>query len=59
MNIPRLPAEQRREQILACSIDVLAKSNYQKARVADIADLVGISEAAIYKYFPSTALVPL
>jgi AcrR family transcriptional regulator len=53
MNIPRLPAEQRREQILACSIDVLAKSNYQKARVADIADLVGISEAAIYKYFPS------
>jgi len=53
MNVRRLPAEQRREQILACSIEVLAKSNYQKTRVADIADLVGISEAAIYKYFPS------
>lgn len=53
MNIHRLSAEQRREQILTCSIDVLAKSNYQKTRVADIADLVGVSEAAIYKYFPT------
>ena len=53
MNIHRLSAEQRREQILTCSIDVLAKSNYQKMRVVDIADLVGVSEAAIYKYFPT------
>ena len=53
MSSHRLSAEQRREQILARSIEVLAKSNYQKARVADIADLVGISEAAIYKYFPT------
>ena len=53
MNAHRLSAEQRREQILTCSINVLAKSNYQKARVADIANLVGISEAAIYKYFPT------
>jgi AcrR family transcriptional regulator len=53
MNVRRLSAEQRRKQILTCSIDVLAKSNYQKMRVADIADLVGVSEAAIYKYFPT------
>jgi TetR/AcrR family transcriptional regulator len=53
MKIQRLSAEQRREQILSCSIDVLAKSNYQKTRVADIAELVGVSEAAIYKYFPT------
>jgi TetR/AcrR family transcriptional regulator len=53
MEIHRLSAERRREQILTCSIDVLAKSNYQKTRVADIADLVGVSEAAIYKYFPT------
>ncbi len=49
----RLRSEQRREQILSCAIDILAKSNYQKARMADIADLVGVSEAAVYKYFPT------
>ncbi len=53
MNVRRLSSEQRKEQILTCSIEVLAKSNYQKARMTDIADLVGISEAAIYKYFPT------
>jgi TetR/AcrR family transcriptional regulator len=53
MSGKRLSAAQRKEQILACSIEVLAKSNFQKTRVADIADLVGISEAAIYKYFPT------
>lgn len=53
MEIRRLSAEQRREQIITCSISVLAKSNYQKMRLADIADLVGVSEAAIYKYFPT------
>jgi len=53
MTAQRLSAEKRREQILECSIKVLAESNYQKARVADIAELVGISEAAIYKYFPT------
>ena len=53
MNVHRLSGEQRRKQILACSIKVLAKSNYQKMRVAEIANLVGISEAAIYKYFPT------
>lgn len=49
----RLSAEQRKEQILTCAIDVLAKSNYDKTRVADIASLVGVSEAAIYRYFPA------
>ena len=53
MKPQRLSAEQRREQILSCSINVLAKSNYQKSRVTDIADLVGVTEAAIYKYFPT------
>lgn len=53
MKTQRLSAEQRREQILNHSIDVLTKSNYQKMRVVDIANLVGVSEAAIYKYFPT------
>jgi len=57
MTVRRLPAEKRREQILECSIKVLAESNYQKARVTDIAEIVGISEAAIYKYFPTKKLL--
>ena len=53
MSARRLPAGERREQIISCSIDALARSNYQKMRVADVAELVGVSEAAIYKYFPT------
>jgi AcrR family transcriptional regulator len=49
----RLPAEKRRKQILRCAVKVFARSNYQKTRVADIAVEAGISEATIYKYFPS------
>jgi len=49
----RLPAEERRKQILKCAIRVFARSNYRKTRVADIAAEAGISEAMIYKHFPS------
>ena len=48
----RLPAQERREQILQCAIRVFARSNYQSARIADIAAEAGISEAMIYKHFP-------
>jgi len=49
----RLPAEKRKEQILKCAVKVFARNNYQSARVADIASEAGISEAAVYKHFPS------
>jgi AcrR family transcriptional regulator len=49
----RLPAEKRRKQILKCAVQVFARSNYRKTRVADIAAEAGISEAMIYKHFPS------
>ena len=49
----RLPAKERRRQILRCAVKVFARSNFQVARVADIAAEAGISEAAVYKYFPS------
>ncbi len=48
----RLPASERREQILQCAIRVFARSNYQSTRIADIAKEAGISEAMIYKHFP-------
>jgi len=49
----RLPAEARKKQILKCAVKVFAKTNYQSTRVSDIAAEAGISEAAIYKHFPS------
>ena len=49
----RIPGQERREQILKCSIEVFARSNFQRARVADIAASAGISEAMVYKHFAS------
>ena len=49
----RLPAEERKKQILKCAVKVFAQTNYQSTRVADIAAEAGISEAAVYKHFPS------
>lgn len=49
----RLPAEKRRKQIVKCAVRAFARSNYRKTRVADIAAEAGISEAMIYKHFPS------
>ena len=49
----RLPAEERKKQILRCAAEVFARSNYSKAKVADIAAQAGISEAMVYKHFPS------
>ncbi len=49
----RLPAAQRKKQILLCAVKVFGQSSYRAARVSDIAAEADISEAAIYKYFPS------
>jgi len=55
----RLPAKERKIQILKCAVTVFARSNYQSARMADIAAEAGISEAAVYKYFPSKSAIYL
>ena len=49
----RLPARARKLQIVRSAVSVFARSNYRAAKVADIAAEAEISEAAIYKYFPS------
>jgi TetR/AcrR family transcriptional regulator len=58
-NRKRLPAEERRRQILASATKIFAQSNFQSARVADIAADVGVCEAAIYRYFPSKKAIYL
>jgi AcrR family transcriptional regulator len=49
----RLPAEERKKQILKCAVKVFARTNYQSTRVSDIAAEAGISEAMVYKHFPA------
>ncbi len=49
----RLPSDERKKQLLRCAAKVFARTNYRKARVADIAAEAGISEAAVYRHFPS------
>jgi AcrR family transcriptional regulator len=49
----RLPADQRRKQILKCAVKIFAQSNYRAAKVADLAAAAGVSEALIYRFFPS------
>ncbi|MDD2672225.1 MAG: TetR/AcrR family transcriptional regulator [Syntrophales bacterium] len=53
----RLPAEERKKQILRSAVAVFAQSNYRGAKVAEIAAASGVSEAALYKYFPSKKAV--
>ncbi|MCP3925883.1 MAG: TetR/AcrR family transcriptional regulator [Desulfobacterales bacterium] len=55
----RVPAEERKIQILKSAVTVFARSNYRTARMSDIASEVGISEAMIYKYFPSKKVIYL
>ena len=43
----------RREEILASAITVFATKSYQGTTVRDIAKEAGVSEALLYKYFPS------
>ncbi len=43
----------RREEILKSAIRVFASKSYQGTTVRDIAHEAGVSEALLYKYFPS------
>jgi TetR/AcrR family transcriptional regulator len=50
---PRRSAQQRRRLILQSAQAVFAASNYAKVGTADLAKAAGISEPALYRYFPS------
>lgn len=47
----RLPAEERRRQILDAAQDVFARRGYASAGTAEIAAAAGIGEPTIYRYF--------
>ncbi len=48
-----MPAEQRIEQILDAATEVFAKRSFRDVSTAAIAAAAGVSEPAIYRYFPS------
>ena len=49
----RLPAEERREQVLEVAADVFSKKGYRVASVTDIVDGAGIGRGTFYLYFDS------
>lgn len=49
----RLPAHERRAVILAKARAIFAQSGYEAARTQDIARDSGVSEALMYRHFPS------
>jgi AcrR family transcriptional regulator len=49
----RMTAERRRRAILQAAAPLIAQAGYNGARVRDIASAAGVSEALLYKHFPS------
>lgn len=47
----RLPAQERKRQILDAAVDVFARLGYSAAGTSDIAAAAGIGEPTIYRYF--------
>jgi AcrR family transcriptional regulator len=47
----RLPAEERRRQLIDAAVDVFARMGFSAAGTADIAAAAGIGEPTIYRYF--------
>lgn len=47
----RLPAEQRRRQLVLSSIPVFARAGYHGATTRAIAERAGVAEALLYRYF--------
>ncbi len=49
----RLSAAERKPQILRSAIRAMARSNYRTTSIAEIAAEAGITEPAVYRYFPT------
>jgi AcrR family transcriptional regulator len=49
----RLNANDRRSQILAAALDVFAELGFHGARTRDLAEKAGVSEALLFRHFPT------
>ena len=49
----RLPAAQRRRQLLDVAVDVFAAASYTGASMNDVAEAAGVTKPVLYRHFPS------
>jgi len=49
---PRLPREQRRQQVLAAALEVFSAAGYHAVSMDEIADRAGVSKPVLYQHFP-------
>jgi len=49
---PRLPREERRQQVLAAALTVFSTSGYHAASMDEIAEEAGVSKPVLYQHFP-------
>lgn len=49
----RLPASERREQILQVALEVFAQHGYHGASMNDVADAAGVTKPVLYQHFDS------
>jgi len=51
--VPQTKGERRREQLLAAALELFAAEGYDRATTRAIAEETGVTEAALFKYFPT------
>ena len=49
----RLPADERREQLLRVACDLFARTGFHDTSMEDIADAAGVTKPVLYQHFPS------
>ncbi len=49
----RLGTEERREQLLAAGVDLLARRSHDQVSIEEIAAAAGVSKGLLYHYFPT------
>jgi AcrR family transcriptional regulator len=57
MNTPRLSRDSRRQQILDSALPLFARHGFGRTTTKSIADAAAISEALLFKHFPSKSAV--
>lgn len=50
---PRLPAEERRQQLLETALDFFSRRGFKGTTTKEIAKAAGVTEAIVFRHFPS------